>query len=222
MIKAQTGLFTGTVGPAYQAAVGGATNLYNQEAGGVTAAAQNLAGTANQAQNILGSTGQSALQTGITGLENMYTPEYEQQQLQAALQPAQAQYQQNIANLGNQFGGAGEIGSARQALAQQQTAGMTQAAQANAAAQVESNLAQQRAAAANALVGAGQSGLQGAQTAAQNVVNAAFDPQALYNQYGSLQFGLPQNTVNPNFAGTQSTTTTTNGSQYGIKLPTFG
>jgi hypothetical protein len=218
MLKAQTGLFTNTVGPAYQAAVGGATNLYNQEAGGVTAAAQNLAGTANQAQNVLGSTGQSALQTGITGLENMFTPGYEQQQLQAALQPAQAQYQQNIANLNNQFGGAGEIGSARQALAQQQTAGMTQAAQANAAAQVEANLSQQRAAAANSLVGAGQAGLQGAQGAAQNVVNAAMTPQQLYNQYASVLFGLPQNTVNPNFAGTQATKTTSSQNNFGIQI----
>ena len=41
MIAAQTGLFTSQIAPAFATAVGGATNLYNQEAPGVTNAAQN-------------------------------------------------------------------------------------------------------------------------------------------------------------------------------------
>ena len=45
-IAAQTEFFTGTIAPTYKQAVGGATDLYNLGAPGVTRAAQNLAGTA--------------------------------------------------------------------------------------------------------------------------------------------------------------------------------
>lgn len=218
MIAAQTGLYTGTVGPAYQQAVQGATNLYNTTATGVTNAAQNLAGTAAQAQNVLGGTGESALQTGISGLENLYSPQYEQQQLQAALYPAQAQYAQNIAQQGAQFGGAGQIGSARQALAGQQLAGSTQAAQQQAAATVENNIAQQRAAAGSNLISAGQGGLNQAVNAATQGVTAAMAPQQLYNQYASVLFGTPSASYIPNFSGTQGQTTTQNASQLGFSL----
>ena len=220
MIAAQTGLYTGTVGPAYQNAVKGATDLYNTSAPGVNAAAQNLAGTAAEAQNTLGSTGASALKTGISGLENLFSPDYQSQQLQAALMPAQAQYAQNIANQGAQFGGAGQLGSARQALAQQQTAGATEAAQMQAAAQVNNQIAQQRAAAGQSLIGAGQYGLSGAQTAAQNQITAAMQPQALYNQYANVLFGTPSQSWNPSFAGTQGQTVTSNQSGFnaGFKI----
>jgi hypothetical protein len=218
MIAAQTGLYTGTVGPAYQQAVTGATNLYNQTAGGVNNAAQNAASTAAQAQNVLGGTGESALNTGISGLENLYSPAYQQQQLQAALQPAEAQYAQNIAQQGMQFGGAGELGSSRQALAQQQTAAATQAAQQQAAAQVMNNISTQQQAAANSLISAGQTGLTGAQAAAQNQISAAMTPEQLYNMYASTLFGTPTASYSPNFSGTQSTTTNTQGNNFGIQL----
>ena len=220
MIAAQTGLFTGTVGPSYQQAVTGATDLYNSSAPGVTNAAQNLAGTSAQAQNVLGSTGESALNTGISGLESLYSPDYQSQQLQAALMPAQAQYAQNIANQQAQFGGAGELGSARSNLAQQQTAGATQAAQMEAAANVNNQIAQQRAAAGSNLISAGQAGMTGAQQAAQNQVTAAMTPQALYNQYANVLFGTPSQSWNPNFSGTQGQTQTSNqsGSNYGFKI----
>lgn len=216
MIAAQTGLFTGTVGPAYQEAVKGATNLYNTSAGGVNAAAENMVGANAQAQNVLGSTGQGALQTGMSGLANLYSPDYEAQQLQAALLPAQAQYAQNIAGQRAQFGGAGQLGSARSRLAESQTAGAAQAAQMTAAADVERNIAAQRAAAAGELINAGQAGITGATNAAQNQLTAAMAPQQLYNQYASVLFGTPQASYNPNFAGTQAQTST--GSSTGINL----
>ena len=96
MIAAQTGLFTSQIAPAFATAVGGATNLYNQEAPGVTNAAQNYAAVANQAQNVLGSTGESALTSGVNALQNLSSPAYQQAEMQAALAPAEAQYAQNI------------------------------------------------------------------------------------------------------------------------------
>ena len=216
MIKAQTEFYTGTVGPAYQQALEGATDIYNQSAGGVTNAAQNLAGTAAQAQNVLGTTGESALKTGIGGLENLFGADYEQQQLQAALAPAQAQYMQNLAGQQAQFGGAGNLGSARQALAGRQLAGATQAQMAQNAAQVEQNIAAQRLAAGQTLIGAGQTGLSGAQAAAQNAVSAATTPQQLYNQYASILYGTPQGSYLPNFQGTQGSTQSTDYTKFNI------
>jgi hypothetical protein len=217
-IAAQTGFFTGTIAPTYQTAVKGATDIYNQGAPGVTYAAQNLAGTAGQAQQVLGGTGESALRTGITGLENLFGNDYEAQQMQAALAPAQAQYQQNLAQLGNQFGGAGQIGSARQALANTQLAGTAQMQQQQAAAQVAKDIAAQRLAAGQSLAGLGQAGLGQAIGAAGQGVTAAMTPQQLYNQYASVIFGTPASSYNPNFAGTQGQTTNTQGYNAGIRI----
>ena len=136
-IKAQTDFFTGTIAPTYTGAVKGATDVYNQNVGGVTNAAQNLAGTARQAQDVLGSTGESALRTGISGLESLFSPDYEKNQIMSALAPAQAQYQQNLAQQQAQFGGTGNLGSARQALAGQQLAGQNQALMAKTAADIQ-------------------------------------------------------------------------------------
>ena len=106
-IAAQTEFFTGTIKPTYEQAVKGATALYGANAPGALAAAQNLAGTALGAQEVLGETGESALRTGITGLQSLFTPDYERQQIMAALAPAQAQYQKNIGDLRTQFGATG-------------------------------------------------------------------------------------------------------------------
>lgn len=217
-IAAQTGFFTGTIAPTYQTAVKGATDIYNQGAPGVTYAAQNLAGTAGQAQQALGSTGESALRTGISGLENLFSNDYEAQQMQAALAPAQAQYQQNLADLGNRFGGAGQIGSARQALANTQLAGTAQMQQQQAAAQVAKDISAQRLAAGSSLAGLGQAGIGQAIGAAGQGVTAAMTPQQLYNQYASVIFGTPASSYNPNFAGTQGQTTNTQGYNMGIKI----
>ena len=216
MIKAQTNFFTGTVQPSYENAVKGATSVYNNSVGGVTNAAQNLSGTAAQAQNVLGSTGESALRTGISGLENLFTPEYEQRQLQAALTPAQMQYQQNLTGQGAQFGGAGQLGSARQALAGQQLAGQTQAAQMSAAANVENQIAQQRMAAGQSLIGAGQGGIGQALGAAGQQVTAAMTPQQLYNQYASILYGTPAGSYTP--TAPYGSTTNSSNMNFGIKI----
>ena len=207
-----------TVQPAFQQAVGGATDVYNRNVAGVGAAAQNLGGVAQQAQDVLGGTGESALRTGISGLQNLFGNDYEAQQLQAALAPAQAQYQQNLAGLQAGFGGAGQIGSARQALAQTQLAGQTQALQQQAAAGVLKDIAAQRLAAGQALTQAGQGGIGQALGAAGQKITAAMTPQQLYNQYASVLFGTPAQSYTGQFGGTQGTTATTNKSEFGIKI----
>jgi hypothetical protein len=217
-IAAQTEFFTGTIAPTYKQAVGGATDLYNLGAPGVTRAAQNLAGTAGQVQQTVGETGESALRTGISGLQNLFSKDYEQQQLQAALLPAQQQYMQNLQNQSTQFNAAGQLGSARDALASRQLAGQTQASQQAAAAGVLRDIAGQRASVGTTLAQLGQGGLGQALGAAGQGVTAAMTPQQLYNQYASVIFGTPAASYNPDFRGTQgsSVTTTNSNMQMGM------
>lgn len=215
-IRAQTDFFTSTIAPAYQQAVGGAQDIYNLSSGGVTNAAQNQAAIGAQAQRALGETGESALRTGISGLENLFGRDYEAQQIQAALAPAQAQFGQNLAGLQAQFGGTGNLGSARQALAERQLAGSTQAAQQQAAAGVLKDISAQRLAVGGQLAGLGQGGLGQAQQAAATQVAAGMIPQELYNKYASVIFGTPSASYNPDFRGTQGSTTDT--SKWNISL----
>lgn len=215
-IAAETGLLTNTIAPSVATAVGGATNLYNQAAPGITNAAQNYAGVANQAQNVLGAGGESAYTSGINALQNLDSPAYQQAQMNAALMPAEAQYYQNIAQQNAGFGGAGQLGSARAALAQQQTAGATQAAQQQAAAQVLNNIANQQMNAGSTLAQLGQSGLTGAQAAGANQMAAAMTPLQAYNLYASTLYGAPA-TAYGNMGPTGQTTTQQN-NQLGFSL----
>lgn len=195
-VKAQSDFYTNVIAPTYKDIVGGAKGIYEQNLPGMYKAGQNLAGTAGQVQQTLGETGESALRTGVSGLQGLFGKDYEQNQIQAALAPAQAQYQQNIAQQAAGFGGAGQLGSARQALAGQQMAGANAAQQAQIAAQVANQVAQQRQGAATSLMGYGGQALPGAISAANQIVNAAGIPQNAYNQYASVAFGAPASSYN--------------------------
>jgi len=214
MIKTQTDFFTGTVAPTYETAVKGATDVYNQNAGGVLDAAQNLAGTARQAQATLGETGESATRTGISGLQSLFNPDYEANQIRSALAPAQSAYQKNLADQNAMFGGTGNLGSARQALADRQLAGTTQATMAKTAADIQRDIATQRAGVGATLANIGSGNIGQALGAAGQGVSAAMTPQQLYNQYASVIFGTPAASYNPDFRGTQGSTSS--GSQFGI------
>jgi hypothetical protein len=215
-IQAQTEFFTGTIAPTYQQAVEGATGLYNQGAPGVTRAAQNLAGTAAQVGQTTGEVGESALRTGVAGLQSLFSPDYERQQLDAAMAPAQAQYQQNIANQNAMFGGTGNMGSARQALADRQLAGQAQSLQAQTAAQIQQNIANQRAGVGAQLAGIGSGGLGQALQGAQASVAASGIPMDKFAQLACIYMGVPSQSYNPNFSGTQGSTQT--GNKFGISI----
>lgn len=207
-ISAQTKMLTENIIPTYTGAVEGAKDIYNKNAGGVLTAAQNLGGIAGQTQQTLGETGESALRTGITGLQSLFDPNYEANQIKSALAPAQAAYAQNMAGQQAQFGGSGNLGSARQALAAQGAAGQNQALMAKTAADIQAQTAAQRMSAANSLASLGQGGLGQALGAAGQQVSAAMTPQQLYNQYASVIFGTPAGSYTPDFRGTQGTNTT--------------
>jgi hypothetical protein len=209
-IQLQNKFASETIIPTYQGAVKGATDLYNQGSPGLTNAAQNLAGTASQVGQTSGEVGESALRTGVSGLQSLFSPEYAQEQLNAAMAPAQAQYQQNLANQEAQFGGTGNLGSARQALAGQQLAGQTQSAQAATAANILRDISAQRAQVGGQLAQIGQGGLGQAIGAAGQGITAAMAPQDLYNKYASVIFGTPASSYSLGPTGTSSNSTNYN------------
>jgi hypothetical protein len=168
-VALQNQLASQTIIPTIQQGIKASTDIYNNSAPGVTNAGQNLAGRAAQVGQTTGETGESALRTGVNGLESLFSPDYAQEQLNAAMAPAQAQYMQNLANQQAQFGGTGNLGSARQALAGQQLAGTTQATQAATAANILKDIAGVGA----QLAQIGQAGLGQSLSAAGTGLNAS-------------------------------------------------
>jgi hypothetical protein len=193
-----------TVNPAFNNALQQIQGTYNQNLPGVYNQAQNQVGNANQVQATLGQTGESALRTGVSGLENLFSPQYEQNQVRSALAPAQAMYNQNLANQQAAFGGAGNLGSARQALAGNQLAGQTQAAQMQTAANIQQQIEGQRLQAANQLAGIGQGNLNGTMNAAQQGVAGSMIPQQYAGQYAQQTYAMPTGMYQPQYPGQNS------------------
>lgn len=214
-VEAQNKFFTDTLQPTYTGAVKGATDVYNQAAGGVLNAAQNQAGVARQAQKTLGETGESALRTGVSGLESLFNPDYEKNQIMSALAPAQAAYAKNVADQTAQFGGTGNLGSARQALAGRQLAGQNEALMAKTAADIQRDIATQRAGVGSTLANIGTGNIGQAVGAAGTATQAAMTPQQLYNQYASVIFGTPAASYS---LGPTGSSTTSSGSNLGFKI----
>ena len=201
--------------------LGAGTDLYNSSAGGVNNAATNVANTGNALSQNMGQGGAGAYSTGINALSNISSPEFQQAQMQAALAPGQQQYEQNLAAQGAQFGGAGQIGSARQALAGQQLAGLNRLQQQQASAGVLNNLTNQQLQAGQALTSAGVSGGQLGLQGAQAGLAASQVPMSYLQQLSQLYGGVAgTNQANPNFAGTGGMNTSTGGStqQSGIQI----
>ena len=204
--------------PTYLNTVGGATNVYNQETPNLNNAAMNATQAANAVGQTQYSTGQNALQSGIQGLQSLFSPQYEQQQVQGALAPAEYAAQQ--ANVGQNaaFAGAGEQGSSREALANQQTQAMNQQLFGSTAANVESGITAGRQSAANSLASLGSQNLANAPGTYAGTLNYASAPTTLYNQYASTIFGVPQGSTTPNYSGTQSQNQSGSGKSSGINL----
>jgi hypothetical protein len=206
----------GTALPGFKSAMEEGQNVYRSSLPGVNAAAQNLGGTAGQVQQTTGEIGESLARTGATGLQSLFGKDYEQNQIMSALAPAQGQYMQNIASQGAQFGGAGQLGSARQALAGQQMAGSNAMNQAQIAAQVQKDIAGQRADVGKYMTGQGFAGLNQALGAAGTNVQASQIPQDYALKYMQGQYGLPAQSYTAPYPGTQSTSQSSSPSLFDI------
>jgi hypothetical protein len=192
--------------PAWKDYMKDVDKTYDQNMEGMIKAAQGGAGYAGQVGQTLGETGESAARTGVSGLSQFFDPKYGQEQFQAAMSPIQAQYMQNMANQGAQFGGAGQLGSSRQALAGAQAAGANQASQMQAAAQVMNNLNNQRLQAGQSLGQLGGNYLQGGLGAKQAQLGFAERPVDYISQKGKAMGLTPRELYTPQYPGQQGTT----------------
>jgi hypothetical protein len=215
-LKAQTDFLTKTAFPAYTNTISGAGNTYNSVAPAVT-------GAANNAMNVAGTTGAvneglgiSNSLTGSAGLSSLFDPQYENQQVDAALQAGRESARESQAGQNAMYGGAGGLGSSRMALADANLSSLNAQRQATAAASARAGVQANKAQAAGALLSAGGSQLGAANTAAGSRINYAASPQDAYSKYASVVFGVPQGNTTPNFAGTQGSTQS--GGSKGFKI----
>lgn len=216
LLGAQTDFLTGTLFPAYRSTVGGAQQVYQQALSPSEQAAQtalNVTGRTGQQQEIAGGT---ALGFGLQGLSSLFGPQYKQQQIQAAMQPAREDIREQVGVQNAMFGGAGGSGGSRYALARENMSQLGQQRLATAAAQAASGVEANRAQAANQLANLGFQGLTGAQQAAAARIGYAQTPQDVYNKYASVVYGVPQGSTTPNFTGTQGTTSRGKSSSLGF------
>lgn len=211
LLKLQTGALKETFLPAYESTVTGAKDVLGQTMTGSTAAAQNAANVAKQAGALQQGVGSAALLTGTQGLASLFDPNYEKGQINAALQAGRESARESQAGQNAMYGAAGGLGSSRMALADQNLASLNAQRQATAAAGAQAQVQQNRANAAQALMGAGQTGLSGAQQAAASQIGYAGVPQDVYSKYAQVVFGTPQASTTPNFAGTQGANTSSKG-----------
>jgi hypothetical protein len=211
LLKAQTGFLTDTAFPAYQKTLGMAGDVYGQVNPAATTAAQTAMDVSGRAGALQEAGGSQAYVQGMQGLQSLFSPEYKQQQISAALQPAREEIREQMGSQAALFGGAGGLGSSRQALASRNLASLGEQRMASVAAQTSAGIESQRQRAAESLLGAGQSGLSAAQQSAASRIGFAGAPQDVLAKYASIIYGTPQASTTPSFQGTQGQRTSSKG-----------
>jgi hypothetical protein len=103
--------------------------------------------------------GQQLQNQGASSLSALFSPQYKQEQISAAMQPAREEIREQLGGQNAMFGGAGGLGSSRMALANKNLSQLGEQRLATAAATASGNVEAQRQAAANSLMGAGQGAL---------------------------------------------------------------
>ena len=211
LLGAQTDALTGTFLPAYQKTLGMANDVYGQVNPVATTAANTALDVGQRAGALQETGGSQSYVQGIQGLQKLFSPQYKQEQINAAMQPVQENIREQVGGQDALFGGAGSAGSSRYALASRNLDSLSRARLGNVAATVSGNVENQRQAASNSLLNAGQAGLTAAQQAAASRIGYAQTPQDVLAKYAQVIYGTPQASTTPNFAGTQGTTSSSKG-----------
>ena len=217
-LSIQNAALKNTFLPAYENTVTGAKDVYNQVAPAATTAANQASNVAGKTGALQGITGAGALTSGVQGLQSLFDPNYEQNQINAALQSGRESARESQAGQNAMYGAAGGLGSSRQALADTNMASLNAQRQATAAAGAQAQVQANKAAAAQQLAQLGGAGLTAANQAAASQVGYAGVPQDVYQKYASVVFGTPQASTTPSYAGTQGTTQTGQSKSSGFKL----
>jgi len=207
LLKVQTGFLKDTALPAYKETVGGAKDVLGDVMPAVTNAAGNATDVATRTGGVQEAIGTGALTAGTLGLASLFDPQYEEQQVNAALQKGREDIREQIGGQNAMYGGAGGLGSSRMALADTNLRQLGEQRQSTAAATARAAVQANKAAAAEKLATIGGAGLTGAQSSAASKIGFAGVPQDIYSKYASVVYGVPQGNTTPVFTGTQGTTT---------------
>ena len=211
LLREQTNFLTDTAFPTYQKVLGMAGDVYGKVSPATTTTAQTAMDVAGRAGQLQETGGSQAYLQGMQGLSNLFSPEYKEQQIQASLQPAREEIREQMGSQAALFGGAGGMGSSRQALASRNLASLGEQRMGSVVAQTSAGIESQRQRAAESLLGAGQSGLSAAQQSAASRIGFAGAPQDVLSKYASVIYGTPQASTTPSFQGTQGQRTSSKG-----------
>lgn len=202
-LAVQTEALTNTFLPAYKQTIAGAGTAFGQTAPAATQAAQTAMDVGQRAGALQEAGGTTSYLRGMQGLSQLFSPEYKQEQIQAALQPAREEIREQMNQQAALFGGANAMGSSRQALASRNLASLAEQRLGTVTAATSADIEGRRQKAAETLLGAGQQGLSAAQQAAASRIGYAQTPQDIYSKYAQVVFGVPQASTTPQFQGTQ-------------------
>ena len=218
ILATQSEALKNTFLPAYRQTVEGAGQAYGQANPAATRAAQTALDVSGRTGALQEQAGAGSLISGIQGLQSLFSPQYEQGQVQAALQAGRESARESQAGQNAMYGAAGGLGSARMALADRNLASLNAQRQATAAADAQAKVQANKALAAQQLATIGQTGLTGAQQSAASRIGFAQTPQDVYAKYASVLFGVPQASTTPNFQGTQGTSTSNASKGFGGQM----
>ena len=205
LLKYQTQQLKDVFMPQYTGAVQGAKSTYDMLSPYANQAALNAFNTYGDVSKNAITGANNAYSSGMNDLVKLFSPDYEQNQINAALQSGRESARESQAGQNAMYGAANGLGSSRMALADANLKSLNEQRQATAAAGAQAQVQQNRMAAANSMLGAGQSLANIGLSSTGNAMTAAQSPMDLYNKYASVVFGVPQASTTPNFANTQGT-----------------
>lgn len=196
--------------PAYKEAINTAGSAYNVASPAAIKTAQNAMDVAGRTGRVNEAVGTAGSLAGTAGLMSLFDPQYEEGQVNAALQAGRESARESQAGQNAMYGGGGGLGSARMALADRNLSSLNAQRQATAAANARAGVQANKANAATQLMTGGANALAGANTAAGARIGYSQVPLDVVSKYASILYGTPQGATTPNFAGTQGSTTTSN------------
>ena len=211
LLGVQTDALKKTFMPAYEKTIGGADAVLRNLQPFQNKAAENALTTFTDVGNKAVTGADAMISSGNKTLQALFDPDYEQGQVDAALQAGRESARESQMGQNAMYGAAGGLGSSRMALADKNMASLNAQRQATAAANARAGVQANRANAATSVMSAGQNLANTGLTATGNAITAAQSPMDLYSKYAGIVYGTPQASTTPNFAGTQGSTGTSKG-----------
>lgn len=215
LLQLQTSQLRDVFMPAYTSTVQGAKSTYDTLSPYANKAALNAFNTYGNVSGKALTGAENMINAGTNTLTQLFQPDYEQNQINAALQAGRESARESQAGQNAMYGAAGGLGSARMALADRNLSSLNAQRQATAAAGAQAQVQANRANAANMIMGGGQNLANIGLTATGQQITAAQSPMDLYSKYAGIVFGTPQSSTTPNFTGTQGTTSSGSGFNFG-------